>query len=104
MKKIVSNLSVMIFVIGCAIMEITTWFIDSYVMFYIGIIIVIVGIIGMIIQGKFKKVIILLIFNWVVVAIQAFTIFLYGNSIGLFIIMLLALIVQVLGVYDNRKK
>ena len=54
MKKIVSNLSVMIFVIGCAIMEITTWFIDSYVMFYIGIIIVIVGII---IQGKFKKVI-----------------------------------------------
>ena len=29
---------------------------------------------------------------------------LYGNSIGLFIIMLLALIVQVLGVYDNRKK
>ena len=38
MKKIVSNLSVMIFVIGCAIMEITTWFIDSYVMFYIGII------------------------------------------------------------------
>ena len=25
MKKIVSNLSVMIFVIGCAIMEITTW-------------------------------------------------------------------------------
>ena len=30
---------------------------DSYVMFYIGIIIVIVGIIGMIIQGKFKKVI-----------------------------------------------
>ena len=55
--KIVSNLSVMIFVIGCAIMEITTWFIDSYVMFYIGIIIVIVGIIGMIIQGKFKKVI-----------------------------------------------
>ncbi len=47
----------MIFVIGCAIMEITTWFIDSYVMFYIGIIIVIVGIIGMIIQGKFKKVI-----------------------------------------------
>ena len=31
--------------------------IDSYVMFYIGIIIVIVGIIGMIIQGKFKKVI-----------------------------------------------
>ena len=47
MKKIVSNLSVMIFVIGCAIMEITTWFIDSYVMFYI----------GMIIQGKFKKVI-----------------------------------------------
>ena len=38
MKKIVSNLSVVIFVIGCAIMEITTWFIDSYVMFYIGII------------------------------------------------------------------
>ena len=35
MKKIVSNLSVMIFVIGCAIMEITTWFIDSYVIFYI---------------------------------------------------------------------
>ena len=57
MKKIISNLSVVIFVIGCAIMEITTWFIDSYVMFYIGIIIVIVGIIGMIIQGKFKKVI-----------------------------------------------
>lgn len=56
-EKIVSNLSVVIFVIGCAIMEITTWFIDSYVMFYIGIIIVIVGIIGMIIQGKFKKVI-----------------------------------------------
>ena len=56
MKKIISNLSVVIFVIGCAIMEITTWFIDSYVMFYIGIIIVIVGIIGMIIQGKFKKV------------------------------------------------
>ena len=55
--KIISNLSVMIFVIGCVIMEITTWFIDSYVMFYIGIIIVIVGIIGMIIQGKFKKVI-----------------------------------------------
>ena len=54
MKKIVSNLSVMIVVIGCAIMEITTWFIDSYVMFYIGIIIVIVGII---VQGKFKKVI-----------------------------------------------
>ena len=43
MKKIVSNLSVMIFVIGCAIMEITTWFIDSYVMFYIGIIIVYSG-------------------------------------------------------------
>ena len=42
--------------------------------------------------------------NLVVVVIQAFTIFLYGNSIGLFIIMLLALIVQVLGVYDNRKK
>lgn len=57
MKKIISNLSVMIFVIGCVIMEITTWFIDSYVMFYIGIIIVIVGTIGMIIQGKFKKVI-----------------------------------------------
>ena len=51
MKKIISNLSVMIFVIGCVIMEITTWFIDSYV------IIVIVGTIGMIIQGKFKKVI-----------------------------------------------
>lgn len=34
MKKIISNLSVVIFVIGCAIMEITTWFIDSYVMFY----------------------------------------------------------------------
>jgi hypothetical protein len=45
---------------------------------------------------------ILLVGNWVVVAIQAFTIFLYGNSIGLFIIMLLAL--KVLGVYDNRKK
>lgn len=57
MKKIISNLSVVIFFIGCVIMEITTWFIDSYVMFYIGIIIVIVGIIGMIIQGKFKKVI-----------------------------------------------
>lgn len=47
---------------------------------------------------------ILLVINWVIVAIQAFTIFLYGNSIGLFIIMLLALIVQVLSVYDNRKK
>ena len=47
---------------------------------------------------------ILLVGTWVVVAIQAFTIFLYGNSIGLFIIMLLAFIVQVLGVYDNRKK
>ena len=34
MKKIISNLSVVIFVIGCVIMEITTWFIDSYVMFY----------------------------------------------------------------------
>ena len=47
---------------------------------------------------------ILLVCNWVAAAIQVFTIFLYGNSIGLFIIMLLALIVQVLGVYDNRKK
>ena len=47
---------------------------------------------------------ILLVINWVIVAIQAFTIFLYGNSIGLFIIMLLALIVQVFSVYDNRKK
>ena len=47
---------------------------------------------------------ILLVGNWVVVAIQAFTIFLYGNSIGLFIIMLLALIVQVFSVYDNKKK
>ena len=47
---------------------------------------------------------ILLIINWVIVAIQAFTIFLYGNSIGLFIIMLLALIAQVFRVYDNRKK
>ena len=47
---------------------------------------------------------ILLVINWVVVAIQAFTIFLYGNSIGLFIIMLLALIVQVFSVYDNKKK
>ena len=46
----------------------------------------------------------LLIINWVIVAIQAFTIFLYGNSIGLFIIMLLALIAQVFSVYDNRKK
>ena len=53
---------------------------------------------------KSNLVFILLVVNWVVVAIQAFTIFLYGNSIGLFIIMLLALIVQVLGVYDNRKK
>ena len=43
---------------------------------------------------------ILLVINWVIVAIQAFTIFLYGNSIGLFIIMLLALIVQVFSVYD----
>lgn len=47
---------------------------------------------------------ILLIINWVIVAIQAFAIFLYGNSIGLFIIMLLALIAQVFSVYDNRKK
>lgn len=47
---------------------------------------------------------ILLVINWVIVAIQAFTIFLYGNSIGLFIIMLLALIVQVFSVYDNNKK
>ena len=46
---------------------------------------------------------ILLVGNWVVVAIQAFTIFLYGNSMGLFIIMLLALIAQVFSVYDNRK-
>lgn len=46
---------------------------------------------------------ILLVINWVIVAIQAFTIFLYGNSIGLFIIMLLALIAQVFSVYDNRK-
>lgn len=46
---------------------------------------------------------VLLIINWVIVAIQAFTIFLYGNSIGLFIIMLLALIAQVFSVYDNRK-
>ena len=44
---------------------------------------------------------VLLIINWVIVAIQAFTIFLYGNSIGLFIIMLLALIAQVFSVYDN---
>ena len=57
MKKIISNLSIIIFVIGCAIVEITTWLIDSYVMFYIGIVIVIVGIIGMIMQGKIKKVI-----------------------------------------------
>lgn len=57
MKKIISNLSIIIFVIGCAIVEITTWLIDSYIMFYIGIVIVIVGIIGMIIQGKIKKVI-----------------------------------------------
>ena len=56
MKKIISNLSIIIFVIGCAIVEITTWLIDSYVMFYIGIVIVIVGIIGMIIQGKIKKI------------------------------------------------
>ena len=47
---------------------------------------------------------ILLVINWVIVAIQAFTIFLYVNSIGLFIIMLLALIVQVFSVYDNKKK
>ena len=47
---------------------------------------------------------ILLVINWVIVAIQAFTIFLYGNSIGLFIIMLLALIVEVFSVYDNKKK
>ena len=47
---------------------------------------------------------ILLVINWVIVAIHAFTIFLYGNSIGLFIIMLLALIVQVFSVYDNKKK
>ena len=47
---------------------------------------------------------VLLIINWVIVAIQACTIFLYGNSIGLFIIMLLALIVQVFSVYDNKKK
>lgn len=36
-------------------MEITTWFIDSYVMFYIGIIIVIVGTIGMIIKESLRK-------------------------------------------------
>ena len=47
---------------------------------------------------------ILLVINWVIVAIHAFTIFLYVNSIGLFIIMLLALIVQVFSVYDNNKK
>ena len=57
-------------------------------------------------KEKMKKnlELILLIINWVIVAIQAFTIFLYGNSIGLFIIMLLALIAQVFSVYDNRKK
>ena len=57
-------------------------------------------------RGKMKKNLefILLIINWVIVAIQAFTIFLYGNSIGLFIIMLLALIAQVFSVYDNKKK
>ena len=47
---------------------------------------------------------ILLIINWVIVSIEAFTIFYYGYSIGLFIIMLLALIAQVFSVYDNRKK
>ena len=47
---------------------------------------------------------ILLVINWVIVAIQAFTIFLYGNSIVLFVIMLLALIAQVFSVYDNKKK
>ena len=57
-------------------------------------------------RGKMKKnlELILLIINWVIVAIQAFTIFLYGNSIGLFIIMLLALIAQAFSVYDNKKK
>ena len=53
---------------------------------------------------KTNLALILLVGNWVIVAIQAFTIFLYGNSIGLFIIMLLALIAQVFSVYDNKKK
>ena len=53
---------------------------------------------------KTNLALILLVGNWVVVAIPAFTIFLYGNSIGLFIIMLLALIAQVFSVYDNKKK
>ena len=57
MKKIVSNLSVMIFCHRMCNNGNNNMVIDSYVMFYIGIIIVIVGIIGMIIQGKFKKVI-----------------------------------------------
>ena len=55
MKKIISNLSVVIFVMGCIIVEVSTWFEDAYIMFFIGIVILIFGIIAMIIQGKIKE-------------------------------------------------
>lgn len=57
MKKIISNLSVIIFVIGCITVEVSTWLNDAYIMFYIGLLILIFGIIAMIIQGKIRKVI-----------------------------------------------
>ena len=59
MKKIISNFLLIIFIIGCMTVEISTWltYENAYVIFYIGIAIVILGIIAMIIQGKLKKVI-----------------------------------------------
>ncbi|WP_455721900.1 hypothetical protein [Agathobacter sp.] len=55
MKKIISNLSVIIFVIGCITVEVSTWFDDAYIMFFIGIVILIFGIIAMTVQGKIKE-------------------------------------------------
>lgn len=55
MKKIVEKISWIMATVGVFLIVVTTNFIDNYILFYVGIGILIIGIIGVLVTGEKTK-------------------------------------------------
>ena len=65
MKKIIGKLAWAIAVLGICIVAVTTFILDNYILFYIGIGMSVLGVVGVLFSGKKTKETILKLFDFI---------------------------------------
>ena len=65
MKKIIGKLAWVMAVIGICMVAVTTFIFDNYILFYIGIGMVVLGFVGALLAGKETKEAILRLFDFI---------------------------------------